>query len=68
MMTLFDDEQILKAYTKDIEENAERKMAKKKVIQMIEKGKISMAEVREYFPELSESDVKELEAEVMQLI
>lgn len=37
IMTLFDDDQIMKAYTKDIEENAEKNMAKKKAVQMIKK-------------------------------
>lgn len=67
IMTLFDDDQIMKAYTKDIEENAEKNMAKKKAVQMIKKGKIRMDEISEYFSELSESDIKEIEAEVMQL-
>lgn len=59
MMTLFDDEQILKAYTKDI--------VKEKAMKMIKNGKMSMDEISEYFPELLESDIKEIEEEVMQL-
>lgn len=38
MMTLFDDEQILKAYTKDIEDNTTRKAAREIAIQMIKDG------------------------------
>lgn len=64
MMTLFDDDQILKAYTKDIREETERKTA----MEMIKSGKISIDEVSEFFPELLESDIKELEAEVLRLI
>lgn len=63
MMTLFDDEQILKAYTKDIEESTERKTA----IKMIRKGKMSLEEIAEYVPSLSIEELKELEAEIMQL-
>ena len=63
MMTLFDDEQILKAYAKDIEENTERKTAMK----MIKKGKMSLEEIAECLPSLSMEELKELEIEVLQL-
>ena len=63
MMTLFDDEQILKAYAKDIEENTERKTAMK----MIKKGKMSLEEIAECVPSLSMEELKELEVEVLQL-
>lgn len=63
MVTLFDDEQILKAYTKDIEDNMERKIA----IKMIKKGKLSLEEIAEYVPSLSMEELKELEVEVLQL-
>ena len=63
MMTLFDDEQILKAYAKDIEESTERKTA----IQMIKKGKMSLEEIAEYVPSLSMEELKELEVEILQL-
>ena len=59
MMTLFDDEQILKAYTKDI--------ARETAIKMIKKGKMSLEEIAEYVPSLSIDELKELEAEVLQL-
>ena len=59
MMTLFDNEQILKAYAKDIEDNATEKMAKK--------GKLSLEEIAEYVPSLSMEELKELEAEVLKL-
>ncbi len=71
MMTLFDDEQILKAYVKDIEESTERKTEKKTerktAIKMIRKGKMSLEEIAEYVPSLSIEELKELEAEIMQL-
>lgn len=64
MMTLFDDEQILKAYAKDIENNAERETA----IRMIKKGKMSLEEIAECVPSLSLEELKKLESEIMQLI
>ena len=63
MMTLFDDEQIWKAYVKDIKEETERETA----IKMIKKGKLSLEEIAEYVPSLSIEELKEIEAEVMQL-
>ncbi len=63
MMTLFDDEQIMRTYAKDIERETERKTAER----LIKKGKMSLEEVSEYFPELLESDIEEIEAEIMQL-
>ncbi len=64
MMSLFDDEQIMRTYAKDIK----RETLMEKAILMIKKGKINIDEVSEYFPELLESDIKEIEAEVMQLV
>lgn len=63
MMSLFDDEQIMKTYSKDIK----RETLMEKAILMLKKGKINIDEVSEYFPELLESDIKEIEAELMQL-
>jgi len=67
MMTLFDDEQILKAYTKDIEDNATQKMAKSTAIKLIRKGKMSLEEIAECVPTLSMEELRELEAEVLQI-
>ncbi|MDE7417964.1 MAG: hypothetical protein K2N44_16955 [Lachnospiraceae bacterium] len=63
MMTLFDDNQILKAYTKDIEEQAARQTAER----LIKKGKMSLEEIAECVPTLSLEELKELEAQIMQL-
>ncbi len=63
MMSLFDDEQIMRTYEKDIK----RETLIEKSILMLKKGKINIDEVSEYFPELQESDIKEIESEVMQL-
>ena len=67
MMTLFDDEQILRAYAKDIKNDAARETEKNTAIKMIKKGKLSLEEIAEYVPSLSMEELKELEAEVFQL-
>ena len=63
MMTLFDDEQVLEAYAKDIKNSEARETAER----MIRKGKMSLEEIADYVPSLSFDELKELEAEVMQL-
>ena len=63
MMSLFDDEQIMRTYAKDIEKETERKTAEK----MIKMGKLSLEEIGVCVPTLSLDELKELEAEVMQL-
>lgn len=63
MMTLFDDEQILKAYAKDIENNKEKETAER----MIRKGKMTLDEIADYVPSLSLDELKKLEADIMQL-
>ncbi len=65
MMTLFDDEQILKAYAKDIEDSTERKTERKTAIQLIKKGKMSLEEIAECVPSLSMDELKELKEEVL---
>ena len=63
MMSLFDEEQIMKSFIK-----SERyDVAKEKAFLMLQSGKITVNEISEFFPELIESNIKELEAEVMQL-
>lgn len=53
MMTLFDDEEILEAYTKDIEDNKERETERKTAERMIKMGKLSLDEILLYVPALS---------------
>ena len=67
MMSLFDEEEIMKSYIRSERYDAEREALMKKATLMLKKGKINIGEVREYFPEFLEEDIKELEAEVMQL-
>ena len=68
MMTLFDDDQILKAYTKDIEDNATYREARQTAERMIRKGKITIEEIADYVPVLSLEELKKLEAEIMELV
>ena len=63
MMSLFDDEQIMRTYTKDIEKETARKKAKL----MLSNGRITIEEMSVFFPEFTEEETKEIEAEIMQL-
>ncbi len=64
MMSLFDDEQIMRTYWKDMEKEMARKTAEK----MIKMGKLSLEEICLCVPSLSLDELKELEAEIMQLV
>lgn len=63
MMSLFDEEQIMKSFVR----SEKYDLAKEKAALMLQKGKITAEEIREYFPELLESDIQELEAEFVPL-
>lgn len=67
MMTLFDDEQILKAYAKDIEDNKEKETERKTAERMIKKGKMTLEEIADCVPSLSIDELKEIESRIMQL-
>lgn len=80
MMTLFDDEQILKAYTKDLIDSAvketaekteretvkktERKTARETAERLIKMGKLSLEEIAVCVPSLSFDELKKLETEI----
>ena len=68
MMTLFDDEQILKAYAKDIEDNKEKETERKTAERLIKKGKMTLEDIAECVPSLSFDELKKLAAEIMQLM
>ncbi len=63
MMSLFDEEQIMKSFIKSERHDEARETAER----MIRKGKMSLEEIADYVPSLSLEELKELEAEVMQL-
>ena len=53
MMALFDDEQILKAYIKEIKDNTVKEIAKETAERMIKTGKRILEEIADYVPSLS---------------
>ena len=63
MMTLFDDEQVLEAYAKDIKSGEARETAER----MIKDGELSLDKIARYVPSLSMDELRKLEAEVMQM-
>ncbi|MCM1499179.1 MAG: hypothetical protein NC124_12005, partial [Clostridium sp.] len=63
MMSLFDDERIMKTALKSERHEADRETAAR----MIKMGKLSLEEIGLCVPSLSLDELKELETEVMQL-
>ena len=63
MMSLFDEKQIMKSFIRSERHDADRETAER----MIRKGKMSLEEIADYVPSLPLEELKELEAEVMQL-
>ncbi|MCM1288872.1 MAG: hypothetical protein NC240_11235 [Clostridium sp.] len=67
MMSLFDEEQIMKTYAKDMAKEAAKENAKENAITMLKNGRITVEEIPSFFPKLTLEDVKEIEAAVIQL-
>jgi translation initiation factor 2 beta subunit (eIF-2beta)/eIF-5 len=67
MMSLFDEEQIMKIYVKDMQNEAAKEADKKTAKRMILKGRMTLEEIAEYVPNLSMDELRELEAEVLAL-
>ncbi len=63
MMSLFDEEQIMKSFIKSERADEARENARI----MLKNGRISVEEIPSFFPKLTLEDAKELEAEIMQL-
>jgi len=63
MMSLFDEEQIMKSFIRSERHDADRETAER----MIKMGKLSLEEIALCVPSLSLDELKELEAEVIQL-
>ena len=66
MMSLFDEEQIMKSYIKSERYEAVQENARKTAERMIKMGKLSLDEIAECVPTLSFDELKELEADIMQ--
>ena len=67
MMSLFDDEQIMRTYLKDAANTAAYEADRATAERMIKKGKMSLEDIADCVPTLSFEELKKIEAEVMQL-
>lgn len=63
MMSLFDDEKIMRNYGKSERHEADRETAER----MIKMGKLSLEDISLCVPSISFDELKEIEAKVMQL-
>ncbi len=66
MISLYDEEEVMRSYIKSERYEAELDKAKKTAIRMIKAGKMSLEDIADY-TELSLDIVKELENQAMQL-
>jgi len=64
MMSLFDEEQIMRSFIRSERHDADRETAER----MIKDGEMSLEKIARYLPSLSMEELKEIEAEVMQLV
>lgn len=67
MMSLFNDEQIMRTYWKDMENTLAHKKDRETAERLIKKGKMSLEDIADCVPALSFDELKEIETEVMQL-
>ena len=68
MMSLFDEEQIMRSFIKSERYEAAQDKVKEKAILMLQKGKISIDEIQTFFPELSDDEIEEVIGGGMQLV
>ena len=61
MMSLFDEEQIIKSFIRSERHDADRETAER----MIKDGEFSLEKIARYVPALSMEELEEIEAEVM---
>jgi len=67
MMSLFDDEQIMKTYWKDMENTLAHKKDRETAEKLIKKRKMSLEDIADCVPSLSLDELKEIETELMQM-
>ena len=67
MMSLFDDEQIMKSFIRSERYEAAQENARETAKKLIKKGKMTLDEIADCVPLLSLDELKEIEVEVMQL-
>jgi hypothetical protein len=68
MMSLFDEEQIMELYVKDMQKQAAKETATKTARKLIANGIMPLEEVGECVPDLTMDELKKIEAEVMELV
>ena len=66
-MSLFDDEQIMKTYWKDMENTLAHKKDRETAEKLIKNGKMSLEDIADCVPTLSLDELKGIEAELMQM-
>jgi len=67
MMSLFDDEQIMRTYLKDAANTAAYEADRATAERMIKKGQMSLEDIADCVPTLSFDELKKIEAEIIQL-
>ena len=67
MMSLLDNEQIMKTYWKDMENTFAHKKDRETAEKLIKKGKMSLEDIADCIPSLSLDELKAIEAEFMYL-
>lgn len=72
MMSLFDEEEVMRSYIKSERQEAAREAEQNKVKEkaklMLIEGRISLNEMQTFFPELSDVEIEEIKTEILQLI
>ena len=67
MMSLFDNEQIMRTYLKDAANTAAYEAGRATAERMIKKGKMLLGEIDDCVPTLSFDELNKIEAKIMQL-
>ena len=65
MMTLFDEEQVMRAYVESERKEAAKRAAKGTIEKMLENGKLTVDEIGDYFPDLSDEEIMEIKKEYL---
>lgn len=72
MLAMYDEKEILLEYIEseryEAAKEAKRENAKETAIQMVKAGKLSVDEIKQFFPILTSDDVKELREELLQCV
>lgn len=67
MMSLFDEEQVMRSYIRSERRDAAKKAERKTAERMLKVGKFTLEDIAECVPSLSIEELKELEAKITQL-